>query len=74
MVPSDLAKRQSVRGRLIDTENQDREECQSVTKMKRKEYEIELRRLNAELVAMQEWIKTSGTKVAVVFEGRDSAG
>ena len=42
--------------------------------MKRKEYEIELRRLNAELVAMQEWIKTSGTKVAVVFEGRDSAG
>ena len=45
-----------------------------MTKMKRKEYETELRRLNAELVAMQEWIKKSGTKVAVVFEGRDSAG
>ena len=45
-----------------------------MTKMKRKEYEAELRRLQAELVALQEWVKASGTKVCVVFEGRDSAG
>jgi polyphosphate kinase 2 len=44
------------------------------TKMKRKEYDAELRRLHAELVAMQEWVKASGAKVCVVFEGRDSAG
>ena len=44
------------------------------TRMKRKEYEAELRRLHGELVAMQEWIKQTGTKVCVVFEGRDSAG
>ena len=43
-------------------------------KMKRKEYEAELRRLHAELVAMQEWVKATGTKIVIVFEGRDSAG
>jgi polyphosphate kinase 2 len=43
-------------------------------KMKSKEYEAELRRLHAELVAMQEWVKASGAKVCVVFEGRDTAG
>jgi polyphosphate kinase 2 len=43
-------------------------------KMKRKAYEHELRRLHAELVAMQEWVKASGSKICVVFEGRDSAG
>jgi polyphosphate kinase 2 len=44
------------------------------TKMKNKEYEPELRRLHGELVAMQEWVKASGAKVCVVFEGRDTAG
>ncbi|HET9601544.1 MAG TPA: polyphosphate kinase 2 [Acidimicrobiales bacterium] len=43
-------------------------------KLKRKVYERELRRLHGELVAMQEWVKTSGAKVCVVFEGRDTAG
>ena len=43
-------------------------------KMKTKEYEAELRTLQGELVAMQEWVKASGAKVCIVFEGRDSAG
>ena len=43
-------------------------------KLKRKEYEGELERLHGELVAMQEWVKSSGAKVCVVFEGRDTAG
>jgi polyphosphate kinase 2 (PPK2 family) len=43
-------------------------------KMKRKEYERQLRVLHGELVAMQEWVKGSGAKVCVVFEGRDTAG
>src|SRR5262245_7379950 len=42
--------------------------------MKRKEYEGELRKLHAELVALQEWVKASGAKICIVFEGRDSAG
>ncbi len=43
-------------------------------KMKGKEYEAEMRRLQGELVAMQEWVIASGAKVMVVFEGRDTAG
>ncbi len=42
--------------------------------MKRKEYDHELRRLQGELVAMQEWVKSTGAKICVVFEGRDTAG
>jgi polyphosphate kinase len=43
-------------------------------RMKNKEYEHELRRLHGELVAMQEWVKDTGAKICVVFEGRDTAG
>ena len=43
-------------------------------KMKRKEYEREMRILHGELVAMQEWVKSTSAKVCIVFEGRDTAG
>ena len=43
-------------------------------KMKRKEYERQMRILHGELVALQEWVKDSGAKICVVFEGRDTAG
>src|SRR3954464_3112013 len=43
-------------------------------KLRRKTYEAELARLQGELVAMQEWVKASGAKICVVFEGRDTAG
>jgi polyphosphate kinase 2 len=43
-------------------------------KMKRKEFEEALRPLHVELVKMQEWVKASGTKICVLFEGRDTAG
>jgi polyphosphate kinase len=42
--------------------------------MKRKEYEREMRVLQGELVAMQEWVKATGARVCIVFEGVDSAG
>ena len=42
--------------------------------MKRKEYEKEMTILQGELVALQEWVKASGTKICIVFEGRDTAG
>ena len=42
--------------------------------MSRKEYERELKRLHGEVVALQEWVKASGTKICVLFEGRDTAG
>ena len=43
-------------------------------KMKRKEYEHQMGILHGELVAMQEWVKDTGAKICVVFEGRDTAG
>ncbi len=43
-------------------------------KLPRKLYETELLRLQTELVAMTEWIKREGSRVALVFEGRDAAG
>jgi len=49
-------------------------ENEPVNRMKRGEYEAKLRPLQAELVAMQEWVKVSGAKICVVFEGRDTAG
>src|SRR5208282_959710 len=44
------------------------------TKLTRKEYERELRRLQAELCKLQDWVKYKGLRVIVVFEGRDAAG
>src|SRR6516225_7449482 len=46
----------------------------SLPKMKRKPYEQEMERLHGELVAMQEWVKETGAKICIVFEGRDTAG
>jgi polyphosphate kinase len=43
-------------------------------RMKRKEYEQQMRILHGELVAMQEWVKETGAKICIVFEGRDTAG
>jgi polyphosphate kinase len=43
-------------------------------KLKRKKFEKELRRLQAELCHLQEWVKHKGLRVIVVFEGRDAAG
>jgi polyphosphate kinase 2 len=37
-------------------------------------YEKELRRLQIELVKLQEWIKHEGLRVVILFEGRDAAG
>ncbi len=47
---------------------------EALPRMKEKEYQRALRPLHAELVALQDWVKSSGAKVIVVFEGRDTAG
>ena len=43
-------------------------------KMKRKDYEKELEKLQIELCHLQEWVKAEKLKVIVLFEGRDAAG
>jgi polyphosphate kinase 2 len=57
-----------------DKKDHDEAEAGRSRKMKRKEYEREMRILQGELVAMQEWVKTTGARVCIVFEGVDSAG
>lgn len=43
-------------------------------KLKAKKYEKELRKLQAELCKLQDWVKHKGLRIIVVFEGRDGAG
>src|SRR6202007_3407175 len=43
-------------------------------KMKRKDYEKKLRKLQTELCRLQDWVVHKGLRVIVVFEGRDAAG
>jgi polyphosphate kinase 2 len=54
----------------VATRKADRED----ERMKRKAYEKELAKLQAELCHLQEWVKREGLRVIVVFEGRDAAG
>ena len=43
-------------------------------KMKRKVYEKELQKLQVELCRLQEWVKETGARIIILFEGRDAAG
>jgi polyphosphate kinase 2 len=43
-------------------------------RLNRGRYEQELLRLQAELVVVQEWVRATGQRVVVIFEGRDAAG
>ena len=45
-----------------------------MTKISNSAYEAEMARLQIELVKLQEWVKESGHRIAIVFEGRDAAG
>ena len=43
-------------------------------KLKRKDYEAALRDLQADLCHLQDWVRHTGARIIVVFEGRDAAG
>jgi polyphosphate kinase len=58
-------------GRLVETW---REGYPYRERMERREYELEKRRLQIELLKLQGWVKDTGQKVVLVFEGRDAAG
>jgi polyphosphate kinase 2 len=49
-------------------------EDDSPARMKRKDYEEELRKLQVKLCHLQEWVKQKGLRVIIAFEGRDAAG
>jgi polyphosphate kinase 2 (PPK2 family) len=50
------------------------EDSARAVEVKRKDYEAKLDELHMELVKMQYWIKATGKKLVVLFEGRDAAG
>ena len=57
----------------------DKDPSAKATKKARKKidnevYEAELFRLQTELVKLQEWVKATGERVVIIFEGRDAAG
>ena len=50
------------------------EEQNDTGRVKKKAYEKALKGLNVELVKLQEWVKSTGHRMVVIFEGRDAAG
>ncbi len=57
-----------------DRADEDERDENGKKRMKRKEYEKELRKLQARLCQLQEWVKHEGLRVIILFEGRDAAG
>jgi polyphosphate kinase 2 len=57
-----------------DDASRESDESPRRPKLKRKEYENELEKLQIELVRLQGWVKHTGARIVVVFEGRDAAG
>ncbi|MEO1523636.1 MAG: polyphosphate kinase 2 [Cyanobacteria bacterium J06633_2] len=49
-------------------------EDEGSSKLSKKKYEKELAALQLELVKMQYWVKHAGTRIVIIFEGRDAAG
>jgi polyphosphate kinase 2 len=70
----DKERRHGAEGQPPSAGARQEDEAGPPPKMKRKPYEREMRLLHGELVAMQEWVKESGAKICLVFEGRDTAG
>jgi polyphosphate kinase 2 len=62
------------KNRAYDVQNDRGEQSAPRPKLKRKEYEEEIAKLHAELVKLQLWVKHTGARIVVVFEGKDAAG
>ncbi len=58
----------------IDNRNKRDQNREANQKLGKKEYEAELFRLQVELVKLQDWVKKTGARVVILFEGRDAAG
>src|SRR6201996_3110093 len=50
------------------------EHASRTPRLPRQRYETELYRLQGELVKMQEWVRSAGARIVIIFEGRDAAG
>jgi polyphosphate kinase len=61
-------------GSHLDHEPVENSQESEQLKLKPKEYEKELRKLQTELCSVQDWVKATGERIIIVFEGRDAAG
>ncbi len=62
-----------MRNKKIDNEKKNKK-IQIWVKRDKLEYEIELRKLQVELLKFQNYVKKNGLKILMIFEGRDAAG
>ena len=67
-------KKKKADGAVKATKGADGNATSPKPKMKNKEYEAELFKLQIELVKLQEWAKATKARVVIIFEGRDAAG
>ncbi|HTD15930.1 MAG TPA: polyphosphate kinase 2 [Chthoniobacterales bacterium] len=65
---------QKEKNKVRDVQNDQPEPSAPKPKLKRKEYEEQIAKLHAELVKLQFWVKQTGARIVVVFEGKDAAG
>jgi polyphosphate kinase 2 len=65
---------QKQKSKLHEAGNRQVEQPDAKPKLKRKEYEEQIAEFHAELVKLQSWVKQTGARVIVLFEGRDAAG
>lgn len=70
LIPKDIRRRidKTPKGKLMNGD------YPYSDKLRRREYEAEKSRLQVELLKMQHWVKGSGQRVVILFEGRDAAG
>ena len=61
-------------GKVKDQDKKAARQLNGPQRLPRQLYETELYRLQGELVKMQEWMRTEGARIVVIFEGRDAAG
>jgi polyphosphate kinase 2 (PPK2 family) len=73
MAKSKESKKAKSKDSEIDSNYHDIEQVKK-DKIDRKDFDKQLRKLDIELVKLQEWVKAKKLKVVVVFEGRDAAG
>jgi polyphosphate kinase 2 len=69
----EIAKRSFRKAALEETAHKN-SKANGRAKMKTKKYAKKLRKLQAELCKLQEWVKHKGLRAIIIFEGRDAAG
>jgi polyphosphate kinase len=67
-----MSQKQKIK--LHEIQDHGSEQTDAQAKIKRKEYEEQIAKFHAELVKLQFWVKHTGARIIVLFEGRDAAG